>query len=84
MSGLDLKKWWQFKGSRIVNERTNNLIGKNIGYIYLENLFTHNELKDLADSNDLFSLIEDMQKDGMNLKVVCYANGIKKLMYYIK
>ncbi len=75
-------RWWKEKGVRMVNERTINLIGQNIGYIPLDNLFSHKELREIGKEG-LFSLIDTMCDDGMRVKELIYKDGSRKLLFFI-
>ena len=67
---------------KIVNERTNNLLGLNIGYIPIENLFTDSELEGL-EKGDFCRLIDAMCDDGMKMKELIYSDGWRELRFYI-
>ena len=82
MNDISLRKWWENKGAKIVNERTNNLIGLNLGYVPIQNLFTEEELSEL-DQDDFFKLIDTMCDDGMRMKELIYKDGKKELRFFI-
>ena len=75
-------RWWREKGVYIVNERTIDLIGQNIGYVPLENLFTREELRQIGKAN-LFTLIDEMCDDGMKVKELIYRDGSRELLFFI-
>ena len=74
--------WWKEKGVRIINEKTIDLIGQNIGYVPLDNLFTSEELREIGKAN-LFSLIDTMCDDGMRVKELIYKDGSRELHFFI-
>ena len=82
MNDNQLLSWWRKKGVKIVNERTNNLLGQNIGYIPIENLFTDSELEEIG-SDDFYRLIDTMCDDGMRMKELIYSDGRRELRFYI-
>ncbi|MBR0137054.1 MAG: hypothetical protein IJM15_01420 [Erysipelotrichaceae bacterium] len=67
---------------KIVNERTNNLLGQNIGYVPIENLFTDKELEGLG-KDDFYRLVDTMCDDGMKMKELLYSDGRRELRFYI-
>ena len=82
MNDIQLLSWWRKKGVKIVNERTNNLLGQNIGYIPIQNLFTDKEMEEIG-SDDLFRLVDTMCDDGMKMKELIYSDGRRELRFYI-
>jgi hypothetical protein len=82
MNDISLRKWWENTGVKIVNERTNNLIGLNLGYVPIQNLFTEEELSEL-DRDAFFILLEDMCDDGMSMQTVILKDGTKELRFFI-
>ena len=82
MDDIQLLGWWRKKGVKIVNERTNNLLGLNIGYVPIETLFTASELEEL-DKDDFYRLIDTMCDDGMKMKELVYSDGRRELRFYI-
>jgi len=82
MNDIQLLSWWRKKGVKIVNERTNDLLGQNIGYIPIQNLFTDKEMEEIG-SDDLFRLIDTMCDDGMKMKELIYSDGRRELRFYI-
>lgn len=82
MNDIQLLSWWRKKGVKIVNERTNDLLGQNIGYVPIQNLFTDKEMEEIGD-DDLFRLVDTMCDDGMKMKELIYSDGRRELRFYI-
>lgn len=82
MNDIQLLSWWRKKGVKIVNERTNDLLGQNIGYVPIQNLFTDKEMEEI-ESDDLFRLVDTMCDDGMKMKELIYSDGRRELRFYI-
>jgi len=82
MNDIQLLSWWRKKGVKIVNERTNDLLGQNIGYVPIQNLFTDKEMEEIG-SDDLFRLVDTMCDDGMKMKELIYSDGRRELRFYI-
>lgn len=82
MDDIQLLGWWRKKGVKIVNERTNDLLGQNIGYVPIQNLFTDKEMEEIGD-DDLFRLVDTMCDDGMKMKELIYSDGRRELRFYI-
>ena len=82
MNDIQLVSWWRKKGVKIVNERTNDLLGQNIGYVPIQNLFTEKEMEEIG-GDDLFRLVDTMCDDGMKMKELIYSDGRRELRFYI-
>lgn len=78
---MELKKWWKETGSRLVNKELIDLVGENIGYVPLRNLF-----EDICDIpvKKLEEILSDLVIDGLTLKRVTYQGGREELLLYIK
>ncbi len=78
---MELKKWWEGTGSRLVNKELIDLVGENIGYVPLRNLF-----EDICDIpvKKLEEILSDLVIDGLTLKRVTYQGGREELLLYIK
>ena len=82
MNDIQLLSWWRKKGVKIVNERTNDLLGQNIGYVPIQNLFTDKEMEEIG-GDDLFRQVDTMCDDGMKMKELIYSDGRRELRFYI-
>ena len=60
----------------------NGLLGQNIGYVPIQNLFTDKEMEEIG-SDDLFRLVDTMCDDGMKMKELIYSDGRRELRFYI-
>lgn len=78
---MELKKWWKETGSRLVNKELIDLVGENIGYVPLRNLFE--DICDIPVKN-LEVILSDLVIDGLTLKRVTYQGGREELLLYIK
>lgn len=78
---MELRKWWKETGSRLVNKELIDLVGENIGYVPLRNLF-----EDICDIpvKKLEEILSDLVIDGLTLKRVTYQGGREELLLYIK
>lgn len=78
---MELKNWWKETGSRLVNKELIDLVGENIGYVPLRNLF-----EDICDipTKKLEEILSDLVTDGLTLKRVTYQGGREELLLYIK
>ena len=78
---MELKKWWKETGSRLVNKELIDLVGENIGYVPLRNLF-----EDICDIpvTKLEEILSDLVIDGLTLKRGTYQGGREELLLYIK
>lgn len=83
MDGISVREWWQTKGVFIANNKIVNLIGNNIGYMPFTNLFSEEELVGI-NSDDLFSIIDDLNHDGLDIREVYYTDGSKELKCLIR
>ncbi|MBQ6148537.1 MAG: hypothetical protein IJI83_03210 [Oscillospiraceae bacterium] len=86
MKFTTLKEWWAEKGCGLINSRTNDLIGQNIGSVLFENLFTDQEMEEISEfKEELYSkdFIEVLNEDGLKIGLLRYSDGGKCLRYYI-
>ena len=57
---MELRKWWKETGSRLVNKELIDLVGENIGYVPLRNLF-----EDICDipTKKLEEILSDLARN---------------------
>lgn len=83
MNEINVREWWFTKGVFIANSKIINLIGNNIGYMPLTNLFSEEEMDGIS-SEELFSIIDELNQDGLDIREVIYTDGSRELKCLIR
>ena len=76
----DLLEWWRAQGCKELNAMLVNLVGNNVGFVFLDNLGILNETL----SSDIEEFVKILVDDGYTIRKLFYEGELVKYQILIK